>query len=155
MKKIISIIILAIAFIAGFLLFYRSKPVPTPVPAENQTANQTTGQNWPPQIDEQEAVTVTVTPLDLSIDSKEWKFDVVMNTHSVELDQDIVEATILVDNPGEEYKPLRWEGAGPGGHHREGTLVFAPIKPYPQHLNLFIKDISGVKRSFAWILNGE
>ena len=100
MKKIISIIILAIAFIAGFLLFYRSKPVPTPVPAENQTANQTTGQNWPPQIDEQEAVTVTVTPLDLSIDSKEWKFDVVMNTHSVELDQDIVEATILVDNPG-------------------------------------------------------
>ena len=153
MNKAITIFVLALAFIGGFLIFYNPKPVSSP--NENNSEAINTEQKWESKIDEQASVTVTVTPSDLSLKSNEWKFDVVMNTHSVELDQDIVEATILVDNPGEEYKPLRWEGAGPGGHHREGTLVFAPIKPYPQHLNLFIKDISGVKRSFAWILNGE
>ncbi len=153
MNKAITIIILALAFIGGFLFFYKPKPVSSPT-TDNSSSPSTLGQ-WETKTDEQANVTVTVIPSDLSVDSKEWKFDVVMNTHSVELDQDMIKATILINNPGEEYKPLRWEGAGPGGHHREGTLVFAPIKPYPQHLSLIIKGIGDKDRAFAWILNGE
>lgn len=155
MNKTIAVITLILAFIAGFFLFYRGKPVSAPTQENTPVSTSTSAQKWDPQTNEQDAVTVTVTPIDLGVDSKEWKFDVVMNTHSVELDQDMVKATILIDNPGEEYKPVRWEGAGPGGHHREGVLVFAPIKPYPQHLNLIIKGIGGIDRPFAWILNGE
>ena len=136
----------------GFLIFYDSKTVPPPAPAQD---NSDTSQKWESRIDDQANVTVTATPADLGVDAEEWKFDVVMETHSVELDQDMIETTTLVDNPGREYKPLRWEGTEPGGHHREGTLIFAPIKPYPQHLNLFIKNIGGKNRAFAWILNGE
>ncbi|MFA6270426.1 MAG: hypothetical protein WC657_04435 [Candidatus Paceibacterota bacterium] len=153
MNKTITILVLVLAFIGGFLLFYKPKQISSPT-TDNSPASSTLGQ-WETKTDEQANVTVTITPSDISIDSKEWKFDVVMNTHSVELDQDMVKATILIDNPGEEYKPLRWEGAGPGGHHREGTLVFAPIKPYPQHLSLIIKGIGDKDKAFAWILNGE
>lgn len=153
MNKAITIFILALAFIGGFLIFYNPKPNPTTSDNSPQSSNAV--QTWESKIDEQASVTVTVTPTDISIDAKEWKFNVLMDTHSVELDQDIAGASILIDNPGEEYKPSRWEGAGPGGHHREGTLVFAPIKPYPQHLSLIIKDIGGKDRLFAWIINGE
>ncbi len=152
MNKTLTIFILMLAFVGGFLLFYRPKSASIPTQDVSPVSNI---QQWETKTDEQANVTVVITPLDLSTESAEWKFDVVMNTHSVELDQDIVKAATLIDNPGEEYKPLRWEGAEPGGHHREGTLVFAPIKPYPQHLSLIIKGIGGKDRSFAWILNGE
>ena len=153
MNKAITTFVLALAFIGGFLIFYNPKPASSPTEGNSEVIS--TEQKWESKIDDQASVTVTVTPTDISVDAKEWKFNVLMDTHSVELDQDMVKATILIDNPGEEYKPLRFEGAGPGGHHREGTLVFAPINPYPQHLNLIIKNIGDKDRSFAWILNGE
>lgn len=150
MNKAITIFILVLAFIGGFLVFYNPKPASLPVQSNSDVSNSP--QKWESKIDEQASVTVTVTPTDISVDTNEWKFNVVMDTHSVELDQNMVEATILIDNPGEEYKPLRWEGAEPGGHHREGVLIFSPIIPYPQHMTLKIKDIGGVQRLFWWVL---
>ncbi len=108
--------------------------------------------NWEAKIDDQASVTITVAPSDISRESKEWKFNVVMDTHSVELSQDMAKIALLMDDKGKEYKPLRWDGSPAGGHHREGMLVFAPIMPYPQHLELIIKNIGNVERSFSWIL---
>ncbi|MEK7219169.1 MAG: hypothetical protein AAB687_00650 [Patescibacteria group bacterium] len=105
--------------------------------------------------DEQASVTVIVTPSDVSSQSKEWKFDVVMDTHSVELDQDMVKVAVLVDDNGKKYKPLRWEGGEAGGHHREGVLIFTPIIPYPQDIKLIIRDITNIQRSFSWIIIEE
>ncbi|MFH0804004.1 MAG: hypothetical protein V1896_00150 [Candidatus Zambryskibacteria bacterium] len=152
MNRSITISILILASIGGFLFFYYPKQTSGPTQNVSPVSNM---RRWETRTDGRENVTVTVAPLDLSAESTEWKFDVVMNTHSVELDQDMVEATILINNPGKEYKPLRWEGADPGGHHREGVLVFAPIKPYPQHLSLIIKGIGGIDRPFTWILSGK
>lgn len=149
-KKMITVSILVLAFIGGFLLFYKHKPVSSPT-TDNSTASSTPRQ-WETRTDEQANVTVTVTPSNLMFDSKEWTFDVVLNTHSVELDQDMSNIVVLVDDSGKEYKPLRWEGAPAGGHHREGTLIFIPITPYPEHLKLNMRDIGGVERSFAWDL---
>lgn len=148
MNKTITIFVLALAFIGGFLVFYNPKPAPDPV-QENSSVSETQ-QKWESRIDDQANVTVTVTPSNLSIDSKEWKLDVVMDTHSVELDQDMTGVAMLVDDFGKEYKPLRWEGAGAGGHHREGMLVFGAINPMPSHLELKIKSVGGVDRSFKW-----
>jgi hypothetical protein len=66
-------------------------------------------------------VTVEITPLQLTAGGA--SFTVVFDTHSVDLDLDVAEASTLVID-GQEWTAARWDGAGPGGHHREGTLTF-------------------------------
>ena len=153
-NKTLTILTLALAFLGGFLFFYRGGPAKQLVPVANQTNQQTTTkQNWETKTDEQASVTVTVTPTDISLQSKEWKFDVVLNTHSVELDQDMTKIAVLVDGQGKEYKPLSWNGSEPGGHHREGVLIWNAIEPTPKSVEIKIKDISEIpERSFKWDL---
>lgn len=152
MKKTALIILPALVFLGGFLIFYQNRLVKKETPtAIKQTDRQTSAKhNWEPKTDVQALVTVTVTPVDVSAQAKEWKFDIVMDTHSVELDQDMSKITILVDDQGNEYKSLRWEGAPAGGHHREGALVFERIKSNSNSIELKIFSIGDVVRSFSW-----
>ena len=106
---------------------------------------------WETKTDEQASVTVVVTPIDISPQSAAWKFEVVMDTHSVELDQDLIKITVLVDNQGKEYQPISWEGPV-GGHHREGILFFNPITSNSKSLELRVSGIGGVVRNFSWEL---
>lgn len=149
MNKTITIFVLALAFIGGFLVFYNPKSASEPT-QENSPVSDTQPK-WESKVDDQASVTVTVTPTLLSEESGEWKFDVVMDTHSVELDQDMAEVAMLVDEQGEEYKALNWEGST-GGHHREGILTFDKITPTPKSIELRIADIGGVVRTFNWQL---
>lgn len=149
-NKIITVSILAFVFIGGFLIFYNLKSSSNPTLNNSDVSD--TSQKWESNIDKQASVTVTATPSDLGIKSRELKFDIVMSTHSVELDQDMTKVATLIDDSGKEYNPVRWEGTPAGGHHREGVLVFAQITPYPQHLKLNIKDIGSVQRLFSWTL---
>jgi len=150
-NKTIIIILLAVVFIGGFFVVYQSRFAEQEI-SNNQTEKQNSTQNWETKTDGQANVIVAVTPTDLAPQSAEWKFNVVMNTHSIELDQNLAEIAALIDDGGKEYKPLRWEGAQAGGHHREGVLVFAPIAPYPQNLALNIKNIGDAQRLFSWTL---
>ncbi|MCX6751220.1 MAG: hypothetical protein NT161_00395 [Candidatus Nomurabacteria bacterium] len=138
----------------GFLFFYRSNSAKQITPIFNQANQQTTNakQSWETKTDEKENVTVIITPIDLSSDYKEWKFDVIMNTHSVELDQDMIKSVILVDDAGKEYKPIAWDGQV-GGHHREGVLIFNQVTPMPKSVELKISGIGEIVRSFTWKLN--
>src|SRR3989344_9595231 len=122
MKNKILTTLSIIAFMGGFLIIFLSGPVKQVAPIDNQVNQQpNNSQKWETKTDEQASVTVVVTPIDLSSQSKEWKFNILMDTHSVELDQDMVRIAVLVDDKDKEYKPFRWEGAEPGGHHREGV----------------------------------
>lgn len=103
-----------------------------------------------PLVDTQGSVTVTITPTELSSNVSEWKFDVGLNTHTLELDQDITKVSVLVDDKGNEYKPIRWEGSVSGGHHREGILVFKAISPMPKSVELKIVNVGALIRSFVW-----
>ena len=151
-NKTLTILTLVLAFLGGFLFFYRGGPTKELAPVANQANQQTaTKQTWETKTEEQADVTVVVTPIDLSLNSKEWRFDVGMNTHSVELDQDMTKIAILVDDQGKEYKPISWEGPT-GGHHREGVLKFNQITPIPKSVELKISEIGGVVRSFSWQL---
>lgn len=150
-KNILTISTLALAFIGGFLIFYNFKTVSTP-PTQNNSDVSVTSQKWESKIDDQASVTVTVTPTLLSEESEEWKFDVVMDTHSVELDQDMTKIAILIDERGKEYKALNWDGPT-GGHHREGILTFSKVIPVPKSVELKISDIGGVVRIFNWQLS--
>jgi len=83
-----------------------------------------------------------VTPLSAS------EFEISMNTHSVDLGFDLTEISMLYDNIGNPYKPLKWEGSAPGGHHRSGILKFPFVNSSAKSINLIIND--GTRREFSW-----
>ena len=72
------------------------------------------------------AVTVTITPT--RIDAEGAEFTVAFDTHSVDLDLDVAaNAELTVD--GTDWVDPAWDGAGPGGHHRQGTIRFTAAGP--------------------------
>ena len=98
-------------------------------------------------------VTVAVTPQNLAASAKSWDFKVVLDTHSGELNDDLVKTATLLDDKGGRQVPVKWEGAGPGGHHRNGTLTFKAISPQPKVIELQIQRPGESKpRSFRWQL---
>ncbi|MBI4285383.1 MAG: hypothetical protein HY670_05740 [Chloroflexi bacterium] len=84
-------------------------------------------------------------------------FDVVMDTHSVDLDQyDLKKLAVLRDDTGKEYSPTSWN-APSGGHHRSGTLVFplpdSVTQGQAKYVEMVIKNIAGVpERVLKWQL---
>jgi len=95
-------------------------------------------------------VTVKVTYLSPQ-GSEGPRFEVVLDTHSVDLDAyDLKGLSLLRDERGKAYQPTQVENKG-GGHHREITLGFPQLPSSPRRLELVIKDIAGVKeRVFRW-----
>lgn len=83
-------------------------------------------------------------------------FDVAMNTHSVDLDNlDLTQLAVL-ETPAGEQHPVSWD-APRGGHHRSGTLTFAPITPDGSPtlgsgpVRLVFRDVAGIpERTFQW-----
>ena len=116
----------------------------------NSVSSSPSANKWESKIDDQENVSIEVTPLDLSPGLAEWKFNISMNTHSVDLNQDLMYAAVLIDDKAEVYKPLKWEGAAPGGHHRNGVLTFKAINQAPRSIVLKISNVGSVERSFTW-----
>jgi len=99
-------------------------------------------------------VTVDVTPQILSTGASTWDFKIVLDTHSQDLNDDLMKSVVLLDGTGGKYVPTGWDGAGPGGHHREGVLRFKPVSPRPQAIELSItRPGESAPRSFRWQLN--
>lgn len=112
-----------------------------PLPVQKQYETQT---------DAQGPVTIEATP-QISPEDRQWRFAVVFDTHSVELDQDPLQVVVLVDDQGNTFKPITWDGPGPGGHHREGILIFEAIIPVPKYMELKIKNVGNIPdRSLKW-----
>jgi len=97
-------------------------------------------------------VTVKVTYLD-SKTTDDLRFQVVLDTHSVNLDgYDLKTITVLRDDAGKSYLPVRVENKG-SGHHRQTTVIFPRLSDEVKSLELVIKDVAGVKeRTFRWDL---
>ena len=79
---------------------------PSPLPARTIDAGEVTVKIQPRQLDAKGAV-----------------FEIVFDTHSADLDQDLVRQTRLTVD-GISWPVAAWSGDGPGGHHREGNLRF-------------------------------
>lgn len=96
-------------------------------------------------------VTYKVTPKNLAPSAITWDFDINLDTHTGSLDQDLVSTVRLIDDKGNEYKALEWEGDQPGGHHREGILKFSPVTLRPASLELKIQTtINNENSSLRW-----
>lgn len=96
------------------------------------------------------SVEIAVTPIDLGRNARA-SFEISMNTHSVELDYDLLQISTLEDDLGTAYSPVKWEGSPSGGHHRSGVLIFPKLSSRAKSVRLIIKDVAGVPaRSFEW-----
>jgi len=103
------------------------------------------------QTNSEAMVTIEVAPR--IYDRKEWVFDVSIATHSVELDHDLSKLATLIDLDGNLYENPGWEGDPPGGHHREGQLIFTELAVSPQ-FTLNLQNIAGIEdRIFTWSMS--
>ena len=100
------------------------------------------------------SVTIKVKPLNLGSGGTTLEFDVVMDTHSVELNFDLKQLAVLKTDTGAEVKPsARFAQVG-SGHHVESKLSFPADKiAGARMLTLILKNVSGVaERTFTWNL---
>jgi hypothetical protein len=101
-----------------------------------------------------EGVRVVVQPRTDAPAEGVWEFDVTMDTHTKPLNDDLVRASVLIDDAGHHITPLVWEGGPPGGHHRKGLLRFPFEGAKPKSVELQIDGVGGAgKRAFRWQLD--
>ena len=131
-----SVLIISVAIVAAsYILTSKTSGVATNSGRQLSLQRITSSEN---------NVEFQVTPLSSS------KFEIAINTHSVQLDFDLTQISKLYDSLGKDYKPLNWVGASPGGHHRSGTLVFEPVDKNAKSITLVITD--SASREFKWDL---
>ena len=133
--------LLALLLVLSIVFSSSSTPAPTNQVSQNTIATKT---------DSRGEVTVEATPK--NIQEGIFEFEIVMDAHSVALDQDMVAVSKLIDDRGIEYRPTLWKGDGPGGHHRSGILRFEGIAQKPKSIKPIIGSIGGVERNFTWDL---
>lgn len=152
MKYLLSIIILLVAvFFVYFMVFTGRGEIAKNEEQSQEQTSEAKQKQWETKSDEQVPVAITITPIEFGRDAKQWRFIVVFDTHSGSLDDDPMKTVSMVDDKGNTYSPIIWEGPGPGGHHREGTLIFNPVDPLPKYVQLKIKDVGGIaERTFTW-----
>lgn len=106
------------------------------------------------EISSENGITITVTPEEFS--DNEWKFSIAIDTHAGELTTDLENHAALIDEQGNTHAPRSWSGDPPGGHHRNGILLFDPIHPPPASLTLRIKKAGeSHERTFVWPVKNE
>ncbi|TAL19272.1 hypothetical protein EPN90_03840 [Patescibacteria group bacterium] len=148
MNFLTKIGVIGIIFLGALVAYGYSRPASTARTTVLAPPSETT---IPKTIsDSQGEVEVAVTPKNFAPDAPVWEFEVSLNTHSVELGEDLTKVSTLLGEQGREYQPLSWSGAPPGGHHREGILSFAPLAG-AKNIKLVIKGIGGIPaREFLW-----
>lgn len=126
-------------------------PTTTPLTtADNSDAATASESSFQTESNSGGSVTVDVKPAALSV-GKPVAFDVAMNTHSVDLSDDMTKISVLRDDTGKEYQPTTWDGPTGGGHHRSGTLTFPALTNKPKYVELVIKGLAKVpERVFKW-----
>ncbi len=98
----------------------------------------TTAPNLPERTVQAGAVEVTLTPL--TLDTSGAVFRVELETHSVPLDLDMAASARMRVNDT-IVDGASWDGSGPGGHHREGTLRFTTPVPTGADVELRITGL--------------
>lgn len=148
MKKIIFPLVFLI-IVLGVLVF-RKEEEEKDTKAETKTEQITPARNVTKYktIENSEAeITIAVTPVSLSGQSN-VRFSISYNTHSIGLDKNLKDISFLIDDKGNKYQAIGWDGAE--GHHVNGILTFPKISALAKSVKLIIKGIGGVDRSFEW-----
>jgi len=152
MKYTTIILIFIALIIAGFLLYWLvgnplQNNTATTAPQEQNTQS-TPIESGSKQTNSEGAVTVAVTPKTL-VSGSEAQFEVVFDTHAVELNYDVAKIARLTDDSGTVYESISWTG-GKGGHHLEGLLTFPALAKTAKNITLTIPGVERQDRVFRW-----
>jgi hypothetical protein len=140
-----------------------SQTAPQPFdPAQDKPASASTESTSPSndsatRIDQQGAVIVEVTPLNLDNPTDQLEFDVALETHSVDLSMDLATLATLTTDTGITVQAILWD-APLGGHHVAGKLIFPAMKDGKSildgasKLTLTIINVDAPSRIFEWQL---
>ncbi|HEU0292755.1 MAG TPA: hypothetical protein VFR47_08455 [Anaerolineales bacterium] len=137
-------------------------PPPASVSTEPPQAASTSGNDTSAsadlvRIDQQGAITVNVTPLNLANPSDQLQFDVALETHSVDLSMDLATLATLTTDTGITIPATLWD-APRGGHHVAGQLIFPATKDGKSilegatKLTLTLVNLDAPSRIFEWRL---
>jgi hypothetical protein len=144
----------------------QGKPAPvsniTPTPTDDPAIIPTlfpnmSGDGGMVRLDQQGAVVVEVTPLNLGTPADTLEFDIAMNTHSVDLSMDLAMLATLTTDTGVTVQATTWD-APRGGHHVSGKLIFPTTKDGKSILEgaskliLTIINVDVPSRAFEWEL---
>lgn len=149
-RSLFVVLIVAVVLMGGVWALGRKASLSTSIqnPADSAQAD---GWNLSTQVNDAAAVRVEVRPLTVGEDVASWDFTVALNTHSVALDDDLLQAAVLRCDREVEHRPIAWDGSPPGGHHRQGVLRFTPLDHESRYLELVIQGVAQVpERSFRW-----
>lgn len=133
-------------------------PTATLVPMQPESVESAAPGNWNTQtsiLDEQGAVTVEITPLNLTAPGIVLDFQVVLNTHSVDLSMDLATLATLTTDTGQSIQAVKWD-APMGGHHVEGVLSFPAMQEdvfvldNATTITLTIIELDAPERTFVW-----
>ncbi len=108
--------------------------------------------------DNQGAITIEITPIDLAASGDTLGFIVVLDTHSIDLSMDLAAAAALTTDTGRSVNALSWD-APKGGHHVAGTLTFPAsvdgtgVLSGASMLTLTITGLDAPTRTFTWDLS--
>ena len=164
MRRFIIPLLLILTFILAACAPSQATPLPPAGTSQTDTQPATVSTE-PPQADAGEltrsdgqgSVTVEVTPLNLDTSADMLEFDVVMDTHSVDLSMDLATLATLTTDTGITLQATVWD-APRGGHHVEGKLIFPATKDGKtilddaSKLTLTITDVDAPSRLFEWEL---
>jgi hypothetical protein len=145
-----------------------SSSTPTPEPAQASSSNPTSEPLMTEapastagdlaRLDNQGAVEVSVTPINLDNPGEQLVFEVALNTHSIDLSMDLATMATLNTDKGKSVQAATWD-APRGGHHVEGKLSFPasvdgqPLLEGAKTLTLIIKDLDAPERVLTWELS--
>lgn len=155
----VPVLILIAIVVAGCASPVAEQPVlAQAVPVEGQSgasalAVSTWGQNT--QVDEQGAVVLEITPLNLNAQDNTLEFEVALNTHSVDLGMDLALLATLTTDAGISLNAVKWD-APRGGHHVSGKLIFPStadgnsVLEGANWIKLQIRNVDAELREFEW-----
>ena len=109
------------------------------------------------RIDQQGAIIIEITPLNLDLPTDTFEFNVVMTTHSIDLSMDLATRATLTTDTGASVESTLWD-APRGGHHVEGRLIFPAteggksVLEGATKLTLIMLNVDAPTRIFEWKL---
>ncbi len=123
-------------------------------PAESKPGSDVSSTSRMPKlesrVDSRNGINIEVSSENFRID-KPIEFSISFSTHVGDMRFDVGQIAYLVDSAGNTYKPIRWEGDPPGGHHRSGRLLFPALKGDTAEIELVMKNIYDIdERTFHW-----
>ena len=162
MKMTMSLLVLTAILLtgcSGSAVTSSANPVSTtrtPVPT-GTTATPGEATEGQTRVDDQGAVIFAITPLNLDSPDETLDFEVVMETHSVDLAWDLATRSTLQTDTGIEVQAMTWPVGS--GHHYSATLLFPATTASGESildgvkvLTLVIRDTDVPERLFLWDL---